>query len=269
MGHDITVLAKHNLNVKDIQSLAHDLANRLDMNINYGYMNLEPDRTFLGNTEEEGFVLLGQVVKNPNFKTYCLSDDNYQTRQVVQKYNELYPFIPHAEDAYTIDDRRITSELHNHQFVSYQLHSTEDTGFDNLCIYDEIYENGFGYFSRWWHLCGYFLPNTNADAHFGANTDGLNEYRKMLHATAKKLNTDPLYDQKIYYLDDQSSVLNGVGQGSEYDMTWAELESFVAEKTGELCVDMPRFFIENEYKTVFQGKNEYPQAFFDDGRDIL
>jgi hypothetical protein len=266
MGHDITVLAKHNLATSDIASLAQDLGDRLAININYGYMNVEPDRRFLGNTQPEGFILLGTIIKNPNFIFYRLLDNNYQTRAVTEKYAELYPYPtePTTEGIYTPSPHTIASESHNQQFASYSLDGETAEGYQHLMIYDEIYQNGFGYFSRWWHLCRHFMSISD----FKPSFDYLHDYRRTLQTITQKLNTDPLYNQKIYYLDDQSGSMNGVGQGSEYDMTWAELTEFVTEKTADLCVDIPRFFTDDAYKIDFEGKNEYPKAFFDDFRDL-
>ena len=41
MGCDISILSKHNLNITNVETLAIDLAERLNLNIDYGYQAIK------------------------------------------------------------------------------------------------------------------------------------------------------------------------------------------------------------------------------------
>ena len=73
---------------------------------------------------------------------------------------------------------------------------------------------------------------------------------------------------KIYYLDDQSKVLNGVGQGGEWDLSWHDFEKFVADKSFPLMLNIPQFITDKDYRKEFIEKKAYPLSFIDDFSDI-
>jgi hypothetical protein len=73
---------------------------------------------------------------------------------------------------------------------------------------------------------------------------------------------------KIYYLDDQSIILEGVGQGSEWKFSWNEFEKFVTDKTSPLMLNIPLFVTDRNYRNEFIEKKEYPLSFIDDFSDI-
>lgn len=93
--------------------------------------------------------------------------------------------------------------------------------------------------------------------------DELLEFRKELMKYTFAFGGD-----KIYYLDDQSNVLEGVGQGSEWELGWHEFEKFVANKTLPLMLNIPQFLTDRNYRNEFIKKKEYPLSFIDDFSDI-
>ena len=77
-----------------------------------------------------------------------------------------------------------------------------------------------------------------------------------------------LFRSKMYYLDDQSDVLHGVGQGDEGDLTWSELEAYILDKTAPLMLNVSLFMTDTDYRAAFIAKKEYPLSFYDDFSDI-
>jgi hypothetical protein len=72
----------------------------------------------------------------------------------------------------------------------------------------------------------------------------------------------------VYYIDDQSDKLEGVGLGEESRYSWEELENFIKETTGDLLLDIPQYFLNNKYKLDCLKKGKEPLAFIDDFRDL-
>ncbi len=257
MGHNLIPIGKHQLDTKDIKSLAEDLVSRLDINIEYGYLSYKECSKLLGKEEKEGFIVLDKLVKNSDFKTYKLVDEIYQKKILYDKYGdelfykkEYWGFLDKIPNKKTILEEK--KEL---MFPEYDLIDSE-SGF--LSINNEHYSNNIPYLCRWFSLYEFF---------YGKNEiyqDDLLEYRKSLMDYSQKLGGN-----KMYYLDDQCSVLEGVGQGDESDMSWEELETFIVEKTQPLLLNVSKFMTNEKYKEEFIAKNEYPLAFIDDFKDII
>jgi hypothetical protein len=263
MGHDISPIGNHKLNTKDIKFLAEDISSRIDINIEYGFYGLKEHFKLLGENRNDEYIVLGKIIKDKKFKTFRLIDEHYQLKQLHGKFgNNLFhnPEYWIYYEGKIPEDKIIEEQKKELIFPDFQLTSMSKNETEYLNIYKELYSNDIPYFSRWWSFCSLFTDS---------NFDNF-EYLAELLTFRKELMkyTFAFGGEKIYYLDDQSNVLEGLGQGSEWEYSWNDFEQFVAEKTLPLLLNIPQFLTNRNYRNEFIEKKEYPLSFVDDFSDI-
>lgn len=266
MGRDITVLGKHNLDVSSITTLAKDLNTRLQLNIiaqthveEYYFKSLQQH-------EYKNYTCNTAYIINTAKPNYVLFDENEEDKYFVEKfgnpklYKERFSNLTEKDAIKLSEKKEIDHKIALIKHACFSLEGNFDNDYECMHIYNEIYENSFSYFGRWWSLCKFFT-----DEEFNTNfaNDLFLSFRKSL------LKTNTVFKgEEMYYLDDQSDFLEGVGQGNEQTMSWEALKAFVIEKTGHLMVDVPQFLNDESYRKAFLLKNEYPLSFVDDFRDL-
>lgn len=263
MGRDISPIGNHKLNTKDIKVLAEDISSRIDINIEYGYFGHKEHFKLLGEIRGDEHVVLGKIIKNEKFKTYSLIDERYQLRQLYEKFGDDLFYNPEYwiyYDGKLPEQKWIDEEKKELIFPKFELTLISSAETEYLTIYEELYSNDIPYYSRWWSFCRLFIESDFDNFEY---LDGLQEFRKELMKYALAFGGD-----KIYYLDDQSEVLEGVGQGSEWELNWNDFEKFVAKKTLPLMLNIPLFLTDRDYRNKFIEMNEYPLSFIDDFSDI-
>ena len=268
MGHDIEPISNHKLDITNIHNLAHDLANRLNINITFGYSAEEEKNKILGNNLEEATIVLGEVIKGENLKSYTLLDSNYQLKQIVEKFgldyirseeywNFRYGKMP---DKFTVD-----LEVDEAQSVEYELDFNGDGEIAYAFINDIHFANNFYYINRWWALCRYFSQEESF------TTADLIEYRNKLFK-----DTIAIGGNKIYYLDDQGHTMPHAEMAKSPNefitddsiKTWDDFESNLNLCPKHLLLDIPEYFLNEEYRTNFIKNKKYPLVFVDDFRDL-
>jgi hypothetical protein len=131
---------------------------------------------------------------------------------------------------------------------------------DRLSIYKETYQNHIPYYSRWWEFCRFFTEGKFENPEY---LESFLEYRKEL-----KYYTQSLGGDTMYYLDDQSHVLQGVGQGEERVYNYKDFIEFVNTKTAHLMLNIPMFMTDMNYRNEILSKHDYPLSFIDNFSDL-
>lgn len=263
MGHDISPIGNHKLNTKDVKVLAEDICSRIDINIEYGYWGQKEHFKLLGENKTDERVLLGKIIKDEKFKTFRLTDESYQLKQLHEKFGDDLFYNPEYwiyYDGKLPEEKWIDEKRKELVIPNFDLTSISNNGTEYLFIYKELYSNDIPYYSRWWSFCRLFTESNFDNFEY---LDGLLEFRKELMKYTLAFGGD-----KIYYLDDQSNVLEGVGQGSEWELDWCDFEKFVKDKTLPLMLNIPQFLNDRNYRNEFLEKKEYPLSFIDDFSDI-
>jgi len=229
----------------------------------YGYYGQKEHFQLLGEKGKDEYIVLGKISKNEKFKTFRLIDEYYQLKQLHEKFGDNLFYNPEYwmyHNGKIPEQKRIEEEKKLLLFPEFKitLISNGETGY--LKIYKELYSNHIPYYSRWWSFCRLF---TESDFDNFEYLDRLLEFRKELMKYTLAFGGD-----KIYFLDDQSNVLEGVGQGSEWEFSWSEFEKFVTEKTLPLMLNIPLFLTDSNYRNEFLKKKEYPLSFVDEFSDI-
>jgi hypothetical protein len=264
MGHDISPIGNHKLNTKNIELLAKDISSRLGVNVDYGYFGQKEGFNLLGIHQDDEYILLDKIIQNDKYETCYLTDSNYQFKQLYHKFGDdlfqMSDFLdynalsPPGSDCFEEEKQ----QLFVSEFKLVLKASKHESKY--MYIHDGLYSNNIPYFSRWWSFCDVFMENDLDNLQI---FDAFMAFRKELMHYALAFGGDT-----VYYLDDQSAVLEGVGQGSEDLLTWLEFEDFVANKTSALMLNIPMFLQDKDYKNGFLQQNKYPLSFIDNFSDI-
>lgn len=263
MGHDISPIGNHNLNTKDIKVLAKDISSRIDINIEYGFYGQKEHFKLLGENRDDEYIVLGKIINDETFKTFRLIDEHYQLKELHEKFGDNLFYNPEYwiyYDGKIPEQERLEEEKKELIFPEFELTLISSKESEYLSVHKELYSNDIPYYSRWWLFCRLFTESNFDNFEY---LDRLLKFRRELMKYTLAFGGD-----KIYYLDDQSSVLEGVGQGSERELGWSEFEEFVADKTLSLMLNIPKFLTDRNYRNEFIKKKENPLSFIDDFSDI-
>lgn len=259
MGCDITPISNHRLNMTSIAALAEDLAKRLQINIEYGYCDLYGLGKYYNNVTGNDCIVLGSAGNYPQSPRFTLRDDDFLERELYKLHgrdffkSEAYLKQLHAGH---ISDKELDNLIRSFNWPRYELRNEADGGMD-IAIYKECLDCGFYYYSRWWAFCHAVMEQQYVDK------DALNRYRRNMMGMVEKTGGN-----KIYYVNDQDRELEGVGQSGEGEMTWKELETFIAFKGGNCLVNIPEYNLNAAYRESLAGYNLNDLMFVDDFRDL-
>lgn len=263
MGCDISILSKHNLNISNVETLAIDLSNRFGFTIEYGYYANADYNELLQNGLKEDFISLGLIEKQPFIKKYKLIDEKFQQKQLYKKFGES--LFDKKEYWWWYDDdempsqERIAEEKKEFHITNYFLDIHSETAESSyLTIYDEIVSSDLHYYSRWWSFCDTIQLRDNFENRYFQN------FRKLVMK-----DTLLLGGEKAYFVNDQCNHLKGVGQGSENEYNWQELEKYISSIESLEVVSISKTVLDAHYQLDIRNRKQNTLAFFDDFEDLL
>lgn len=267
MGHDVTPIGNHNLDTTDIWSLAADLATRLNVNVEMGYLGEASNDKLLGIDENDEYRVFDTLVKNEGFSTWKLIDTNYQEKQLYKKYGkDVFYTLEYWNDLYgkVPAEKEILNELRSVDFAFYKLvFETAEEAYE-FDIFNDHFSSHGRYYFRWGGLshilkAALFLDEVQGRVLFRFRKDMM-KYSELFGGS------------KFYYLDDQAIDFGGVGQGEELYMSWGDLEAFIKEKSGSEMFDVAQCMLEKDgpldYLNEFFNYTDYISSFVDNFRDL-
>lgn len=261
MGRDVVSLSRHNLDVSSFETLAKDISNRIQFNIEYGYWANENYSKMLNTPCQDGFTKLGSEIFNPNRDTiYRLCDENYQEKLLYEKYgDELFSMKEYNYgDEISLTQSEIEELKSEIYIINFELCS-EITGTVFCIIGENFLRNKFDYFLGWWGFCG-----TLIDECYDYHIPDFIKYRKNMMRYCKLFGGN-----KIYYLDDQSDYLKGIGQGDEFEYYWIELIKEIYKRANNDVVSISKIILNHNFKRKLAFNKEFPLVFFDDFKDLI
>jgi hypothetical protein len=262
MGCDISILSKHNLNISNVETLAIDLSERLNLNIDYGYYTTKEYNELLGVDFDNELIQLGSIRKTKADARYLLVDENYQKKQLYQKYgDQLFNKVEYWSwyKEYMPDEEEILEEKKDITLAYYFLDSVDSTNAEGyMNIHDKILMNDLYYFSRWWSFCNAMQTNEGFDDRYTQT------FRKQIMKSTLALGGD-----KAYFVNDQCNHLKGVGQGNEIYYSWNELEEFINSRPILEVISISKMALDPTYKNEVSKKIDRNLAFVDDFKDII
>jgi len=274
MGLDIHTYHQHTLDTSSAKALAEKLSVLLDINIDYGYYNMDGIAGF-GNAEHH-FIKLGEARCTRNEEAYILIDHYHIEKAILQEENQdfdrlkaRHPFTEYAPGTQW-----------------YELLNKEEPVFN---IYNHAIENNWDYYGRWWDLCRSVCIGDYFDNQYKKEEDFLSDFRKQNLELAKSLGAD-----KVFYCPDDIADKLG-GFLLDADKSWTEITEYIESKFGLFSYKIPEVFgnqnvvellrkkhaftqnvpsrpmdtLKNStYSKIHADSRIYPEAFWDDGKDL-
>ena len=262
MGCDISVLSRHNLDITNVETLAVELSRRLGYSIEYGYYAFEPYNDLLKNNLSEDFVALG-IIKS-NGRQFRLTDENYQEKLLHLKFGDAFFEMDAYLGGYNFKKHgaptqlEIATQKNKLRVAEYFLNNygtEQENGY--LTIHNHIVSNDLHYYTRWWDFC----KTIQLKDHF--DDDYYKNYRlAVMHDTLA------LGGTKAYFVNDQCSHLEGVGEGEEMYLTWDDLEQHISGKIGDGLISISNSVLDLDYQQHIKLMEDSLVAFYDDFEDI-
>jgi hypothetical protein len=266
MSHNVEAIGNHSLDTSSVETLAIELGQKLKINVDFGYFGWIQYFNLLGiDRNEDDRVELGKYFCATNAPTFWLEDEHYQLKQLYRKYGEELFRLPQYWFFYdkvpAEDNPVVVSEKLNLKFPCYVAYSKENYS-NFLTIAKDLYINDLIDFGDWFNFVDTFM-RFDYYHYMGYDADIHTIRNQLMHTTFA------LGGNKMYYVDDNSDVLDGIGIGEELNMTWCEVEDKIMQKAGHRTLDVPAFLTNTEYRKQYLKNNIEPLCFFDDFRDLI
>ncbi|WP_264520914.1 hypothetical protein [Flavobacterium sp. N1994] len=236
------------------------MAERLDINIEYGYHAMAEYSDLLEEALEEDFILLGKIKKEGSCWHFRLIDEQYQQKALYAKFGDTL----FEKEAYwywerVLDDATIKAEKESIFDPNFEL--TAIIALDSnssLSIYKEVISSDLFYYSRWWSFTDIMQGNN-----YLYDEQDLRKFRQSVRNSTLALGGD-----KVYYVNDQCPHLKGVGQGDESEYTWKALERYIHSRKTLEVLSISAILTDKNYQREVKTKNQRNLAFYDDFEDL-
>lgn len=266
MGQSTAIIYNHNLDISNSESLSHDLAERFNINVEFGYYHCcgEGLLKLLDLEYAEELIVLGKIERGSDLPNFKLIDNNYFERLALNRFGEKvfyeetywYGYADHP------NENQILAEIKRAQGIDFELLCCENGFCRGLNIYKEcIMDDMNDYFSQWWFFCDVFVPK--AEIYTVFNDDEVVNFRRELLLNSSKLGAD-----FVFCVPAPCAELKGLGESDCGEMSWEEIQTFVKEKRGDLLLDIPKYCLNEDYRKMWVDTKQEPLAFVDDFRDL-
>jgi hypothetical protein len=192
MGWDISTLGKHDLDLKDVETVAKQISQRLELNIEYGYFQYYKysSKNNLICYADNKWIRLGRICPYKNKPIYRLDDDRYFEKEVRSFIGDS-GLIPTYEEG---DPFEFSDGQYRYSLIIPRK-KPEDIKF--LTIYDEAFK--FGLWDEPWEV--------------------LREYRLRQKRICRALGCPYLY---LFSDQGPSELIDNVDNEN-----WMEIESYI------------------------------------------
>jgi len=260
MGHDVWAIGKHNLKTENIEDLANVLSKRFGANVEFGYY---PDQKYAKILTPEmkveditHFEKLGEININSNLKTIFLTDNTYEERKLYKQFGEK-KFIE-IDEIEEDEKSELDNIIGNYTEINYDFESYVDGKSELWIVINKgIFTDWNSFCFSWMWLIRY-IENTYIE------TDQLkffHERRKIARQNALNLGTDYLY-----YISDQSEI--GLEINYEISSDWNAFENYLKQNANNEIINVPKLFLDKDYREFFNNLEDYPDVFYDDFKDL-
>jgi hypothetical protein len=247
MGHDVSTIGIHKLNVTSIEALASDLSKRFKANVEYGYndqFSFDNDGIEIESSYDN--IVIGMIKHPEANQTLWLCDENYQIQQIIDKCGnndaELSRYIRNDYLKAEFDDAK--------RGVCFDFRDIKNDISIGTIFYDTFYNFLHFYYPRWWSFCGTFK---NTDNIWPNNFEVVSQYRKEVMDLFFKIGGD-----KVVHLDDQ-----GETQYLTYGYhNWQDILSELSTSFKDTTLNISEFM---KHKKPL---DDYLLAFYDDFSDL-
>jgi hypothetical protein len=264
MGYDINIIARHRLNTENVESLAKDLSEALDINIEYGYHHeyvANIKKRVIKDAYNYHWISLGKIIRGSDKDTYRLEDKRYEQKNIYNLLGSSFEGVQ-FKDVYKGYFEHLTLyELHQgekKQGDIFYMNITDEVA--SISMYNEPFR---------WH--GFYM-NFNEQEANPESWKVLNDYRRIVRKNIKGIGAD-----YVYFHPDQGTPELICDQ---LHLSWEKMEEYILTRTyiKESCsitkekiedckseiMDIPSFMSAD--KKIFS--ENYEDVFRDDFSDL-
>lgn len=257
--NEIILVGNHTLNTRSVLDLSVSLAERFDINVEYGFNAEEIYSKWLGTPDlEVGLNVLDSIHHNPSAITCYVFDDYYQNKQLHQRFGDAifqrknYWFF---HKNYHIEPQMITDEKRIIYSETYKVVCDDLMDFPLLTIHQDYFKLQTPYASNWKKFCQVFRKETISD--------DLIQLRNYLFAFLSKMGGTNLY------LFQGDSILEQVADGGKaHGMDWESVELIINTLTGNSPVSIASFLNDEIANHQIRHATTEPLVFSDDFSDF-
>lgn len=248
MGHDVSPIGNHQLDMRSTEALARDISKRFRANVKYGHQDViccDPD----GNEVESTFELIIQgTIQHPKSdKTLTLLDEDYQLQQMLKTHGDNIYTLP----CFAGSDSRYEEIDEAKRGMCYEILDQENEVTYGT-IFNDTFRDFFNTFDmRWWSFCRAF---TREDC----------DHRLWEDVNGFRLEVMTLYNNiggtEVFYLDDQGETQHL----TETMYNWKKVKTELKTHFQETTLHIPAFLKKRKILPL----EEFPLAFYDDFSDL-
>lgn len=258
MSKSTSVLANHSLDTSSLENLALDLSNRLQMNINYCYIDtceMNPDKTSRNPSYNE--IVLGRVGNYKSDKTYTLTEHQYELKKIaLQILGKDNLEKNESDDALTIELKDSFKEVEYD--LEYLAPHYEKLYFT---IHKKTMEVWYEDSLYWRSFCENVTFNTDEDYSIF-----INKWRNRNREWIVKLR-----GSSMFVCCNEAESFTVLEKG--ITDSWWSTKKFTLETFKEKLLPISKHFQSHFYLSqksgfYYETEHELPLAFFDDFKDL-
>ena len=214
MGYDINIIARHRLNTENVESLAKDLSEALDANIEYGYHHeyvVNVNKRVIKNAHGYHWISLGKINRGFHKHTYRLEDRRYEQKNIYNLLGESFDRVQ-FKDVYEGFFEHLT-------FYELNLGQEKKGDIFYMDITDEIVSISMHNEPFRWY--GFYM-NFDKQETDPMSWELLNNYRRIVQKNIKGIGAD-----YVYFHPDQGSPELICDQ---LHLSWKGMEEYICSK---------------------------------------
>lgn len=264
MGYDINIISRHRLKTENVESLANDLSEALDANIEYGYYQeyeVDIKKRVIRYSDDCRWISFGKITHGPDKDTYRLQDGRYEQKNIYKLLGNTFDKVQFKK----VDKRYFES------LIYYELNIEQENKGDiqHMDITDEIVSiimcnEPFRWKGFYYNFVGYKPIYDDWEV--------LNKYRRLVRKTIKSIG-----GEYVYFHPDQGKTEFICEQ---LHLSWEKMEEYILSKRYiedgcrvtkekiEDCkseiIDIPAFMLAEKKKFY----DSYDDIFRDDFSDL-
>lgn len=276
MARYINSITNHTLNTSSLEELSRELSQRLNINIKYGYF-AEKRFSVLLNNDRDGLIVLGAHSTKTAEKTFTLTEDYYQKKQLFQKHGKSIFENPEYWRFDDIDPREVNEDeilIELRQVDSrnrrYSMDRPLENGyFESLSIYNNFYSDLINSFPGEWRELLYFFREIIPDSYnfYDLYKDVVQEYQRTREKM--KILMLKMGGTETYHFDDEKCQTINYAYGPKMGMSWEKYRSEIIKNFAHQCLDYSEYLTDKRYREKFLSTGKDPLYIFDDYRDLV
>lgn len=258
-NNEVFVIGNHNLKTTNFIDLSVSLAERFNINVDYGYPAEKEYIKLLGATHlDEGYVIHDTITHNFDAPTCIVVDDYYQNKLLLSKFgdkilkNRKYWFF---NDNTKFTNKEIIAEKKKVYSESYHVYSENTYDFPITSIHQDYFKIDTPYIANWKKFKKAFQKEFISEE--------LRYVRNYLYHFVKSMGGD-----KIFLFHDKIQFAEIINAGKALEMEWDVVSTFLELFADDQLINIANYFSDDIYRHQIRHSDNDFVVFVDDFSDF-